>query len=224
MKNFWLLEWLCIPFKGRWYNPMDWWQIMRAVYNLSRLSDQVVTIFGGAGAYAEGKYTQWAYDIAGKCIENNISVITGGGPGIMSTANCGAYDMAKKLGIKKPMTLGIGVYGIDEDYKNPCAHVINLPHFFMRKWFLNLYSTGFIVLPGGIGTADELFEILNYIKTGKMKRVPVILVGKDYWHHLIQWYNHAIEYELIKEQFADLFVVTDDVNEAVSLLTTYRGQ
>ncbi|HRN78142.1 MAG TPA: TIGR00730 family Rossman fold protein [Candidatus Dependentiae bacterium] len=221
MKWFWLIEWACIPFKGRWYNPMDWWQILKATYYVSRLKDPIVTIFGGVGAYEEGKYTQWAYSIAQKCVENDMSVITGGGPGIMAAANCGAYDKAKELGISRLVSLGIGVYDVDPNYKNLCAPVVLLPYFFMRKWFLNNYASGFIVMPGGIGTAEELFEILNCMKTGKMKSAPIVLVGKNYWHHLIGWYNHAVEYELIKKQFIDLFIVTDDIDEAINLLIKY---
>jgi len=223
MKKFWLFEWLIIPFKGRWYNPLDWWHIIQVVYKISRLSDPIITIFGGSGAFAGGKYVQWTYDIASKATALGMSVITGGGPGIMSAGNCGAHEKAQELHIKRPVTLGIGVYGVDPDYVNPCAHVISLPYFFMRKWFLNRYASGFVVMPGGIGTADELFEILNYMKTGKIKHRPVILVGKKYWASLEDWYKHGLQEKFIHEEFKDLFVVTDDIDEVISLLQTYHG-
>src|SRR5436190_2003119 len=81
----------------------------------------------------------------------------------------------------------IGVHGVDEEFHNPCAHVIKVSTFFARKWLLIKYSSGFVLFPGGIGTVDELFEVLNAMKLSRLQRVPIILVGKEYWQPLFTW-------------------------------------
>lgn len=185
------------------------------VYRLSRLHQPIVSIFGGSRAYEAGKYTQWAQETAALCAENNLSVITGGGPGIMEAANCGAYEMQKS----KRWTLGVGIEGVHQEFVNRCAPKVMVSYFFIRKWLLIRYSCAFIFFPGGIGTADEFFELLNQINLGRLSKKPVILVGKNYWHHLIAWYDHAYERDLIPLPAEKVFVVTDDPAEAVALIT-----
>ncbi len=190
-------------------------QLMRGVYALSRLTQPSVAVFGGKGAYEEGKYAKLAYDLASKCAKEGMSVITGGGPGIMEAANCGAYEAASD---KKRCTIGIGVRDVDVDFVNECASVIRVDYFFARKWLLTRYVCGFVLFPGGVGTVNELFEVLDLIKLHKMKRVPVILVGSTYWKDLIAWYQHAFEYEFIHTPPNKTFIVTDDVDEAIRVL------
>ncbi len=192
-------------------------QLMRGVYRLSRLSHPSVAIFGGKGAYEEGKYAKLAYDLAAKCAQKGLSVITGGGPGIMEAANCGAYEASSN---KKRCTIGIGVRGVDVDFVNECAPVVRVDYFFARKWLLTRYTCAFVLFPGGIGTVNELFEVLDLIKLNKIKKVPVILVGSSYWKDLIAWYQHAHEYEFIRMPSNYAFIVTDDIDEAVRIITT----
>lgn len=189
-------------------------QLIFGVYRLSRLSQPMVSVFGGKAAYEDGKYAALAHDFAAMCAKNNISVITGGGPGIMEAANCGAYETANS----KKSTIGIGVRGVDVDFVNKCAPLILVDYFFTRKWLLTRYSCGFVLFPGGIGTMNELFEVLDLIKHGKIKHVPVVLVGISYWKDLIAWYEHAFEYEFIPLPSGNTFIVTDDITEAMRVI------
>jgi uncharacterized protein (TIGR00730 family) len=191
-------------------------QMAYGTYRLSQLVHPIVAIFGGTSAYESGKYADWAQQVGYECVKNNMSVVTGGGPGVMVAANCGASKAAPD---KRKWTLGIGVQGVDEQFANICAPLIMVDYFFVRKWLLTRYSCGFILFPGGIGTMDEFFEVLNLMKLGKMKRAPIVLVGSSYWKNLISWFEHAFEYELIAVSPQTIFVVTDDPLEAVRTVT-----
>ena len=119
MKWFWIKEQLVRQgalCKARW-------QLMRGLHKLSRLHGPIVSIFGGKGVGKENIYSEATYKLSGQLIEKGFSIITGGGPGIMAAANCGALDKAKSLGLKKMRTLGISVRGVDIGFKNPCADV-----------------------------------------------------------------------------------------------------
>lgn len=182
------------------------------VWHLSKLKRPIITVFGGAGAYEEGKYAQLAQDFGKKCAEHNLSVITGGGPGIMQAAECGAYSKSKKN------TLGIAVRGVDEEVVDVCGPLIRVDYFFSRKWLLTRYSSVFVLFPGGIGTMDEFFYVLNLVKHKQMDKLPIIFVGTNYWRSLIDWYTHAFEYEFITMPPQDAFTVTDDVDEVMKII------
>lgn len=211
MKRGWFFE----AMRAWWIACKSGAQIARGVYRLSRLSQPIVSVFGGRGAYEGGKYTLMAEEFARLAAQKGMSVITGGGPGIMEAANCGAYESASD---KKRATLGIGVKGVDDEFKNPCASVIKVENFFARKWLLTRYSCGFVLFPGGVGTMNEMFEVLDLIKLHRMDRVPIILIGSSYWKDLIEWYEHAYEYEFITLPVARAFIITDDVKEALEIL------
>lgn len=197
------------------------WELIKGKRHLSVLEGPMVTIFGGKHADEQMTASRNAFDVAAYLVEQGYSIVTGGGPGVMAAANCGAYNKAKELGKKGVWTSGIGVQGVDMDFKNPCADVYRTRQFFVRKQLLIYYSVGFVILPGGIGTMDELFELLNLIKTGKIKRVPVILLDTRYWHELIDWYEQAgIASGLISKENKELFVVTDDPAQVPHLMKT----
>ncbi len=191
------------------------WQMAYGTYRLSQLPQPLVSVFGGKGAYETGKYAAWAQQVGQACVEQQMAVITGGGPGIMEAANCGASKAAPD---KHPWTLGIGVRGIDEGFINGCTSLVMVDYFFVRKWLLTNYSSGFILFPGGIGTMDEFFEVLNLMKLGKMRRAPIVLIDRSYWKDLLKWFEHAFEYELIPMPPQSVFVVTDDPQEAVRIV------
>lgn len=181
-------------------------------YLLSRLEGPIITFFGGTEVAEKDWFAQQAYKLAYKFAEADYSVISGGGPGIMAAANCGAYDVHKG---KKLQTIGIGVQGVDEDFINPCATMIFARHFSVRKLLLIRYASAFVVFPGGIGTADELFDVLNLIKLKRIKQHPVILFGTAFWKPLMLWYEEsAMEKGVIKTQYKTLIHLTDDINDA----------
>lgn len=206
-------------FRVSYYAIRMSFQFLYGLYWINKLPNGIIAIFGGKHIGSESPYAVQAYDIANTLVKNNFSVITGGGPGIMLAANCGAKDQTTKKKLNKIHTLGISVHGVDTSFKNMCAPLIEFDFFFLRKWFLIRYSCGFIIFPGGIGTADEFFEVLNLIKTNHMKRVPIVLIGTQYWESLIHWFEQSgIEQGFILKKYRTLFEVTDNLDHAYSVI------
>lgn len=171
-----------------------------------------ISVFGSARLKPESKYYEMAVKTAELITDNGFGVITGGGPGIMEAGNKGAHNRGGKsvgLGIELPFEQGTN------DYVHP-KYEINFKYFFVRKVMFVKYAQAFIVFPGGFGTLDELFETLTLIQTNKIKRIPIVLVGSEYWNGLLDWVkNQLINDGLISPGDVDLFFVTDDHEEAV---------
>ena len=183
---------------------------------MSKLQKPFVSIFGGARLSQESPYAMKANELARRLVEHNVSVLTGGGPGVMRAANCGAV---KPTNGGKGKSVGIGVKDLGEG-RNPCVQeYFELNYFFARKWLLTRYSSAFIVFPGGFGTMDELAEVLTLIQTKKLAHVPIVLVGVDYWKPFMKWvHDSAISHDLIEKEDLKLFTVTDDMEEAFCLV------
>lgn len=196
------------------------WEFAIGSWRLSKLEAPFITIFGGKNIIETEEPAQRAHVIAAALVDHGYAVVTGGGPGIMVAANCGAQQKAIALNKKGLWTLGIGVRGVDTGYKNPCAPVYFTSNFFTRKHLLIYKSSGFVIFPGGIGTLDEFFEVLNLVKTGKIAPVPIILVDKQYWKPIIDWYyNSGIESGFILKEHAKLFAIADDPHEVCVFLS-----
>jgi len=196
------------------------WELMCSFIKLSKLRMPVITIFGGAKVDKEGDYAKKAYEIARKFVEHEVSVLTGGGPGIMDAANCGAASVHKEHKCRKSDTIGIAVSGIDAWFASECYYdTIRVSYFFMRKWLLIRYSVGFVIFPGGLGTMDELFDLLNLLKHHKIPEFPIILIGKEYWQPLLDFQDMALKKGFITDKrLAELFIVTDDVDDAFKIV------
>jgi uncharacterized protein (TIGR00730 family) len=171
-----------------------------------------VSIFGSARTANENQYYKIAEDCARMLTERGYGVISGGGPGIMEAANKGAFEAGGKsvgLNIDLPFEQFHNKY-IDRD------KILEFDYFFVRKVMFMKYSQGFIVLPGGFGTMDELFEALTLIQTGKVARFPIVLVGKEYWSGLMDWVkNTMLNVENnIKEDDLNLYRLVDTAEEA----------
>ncbi len=197
--------------------------LLVGMWRLTKVPQPAITIFGGSRITADSIYAKKASKIAELLALNKYSVITGGGPGIMEAANKGAYEAAKKLGIKKskvPRSVGISLTSFSKEIRNKYVNdMILMRHFFARKWLLVRYSIGYIVFPGGFGTLDELFEVLTLEQTSKMQKLPVILIGKHYWGPLIFWAKkRALIEGLITEQDLKLLHITSSVKEAVEII------
>jgi len=181
-----------------------------------------VTIFGSARTKPENKYYQIAEDIAYKLTQKGYGVITGGGPGIMEAGNKGA----KRGG---GPSVGINIVLPFEQTSNPYIdfdRVITFDYFFVRKVMFIKYSQGFVVLPGGFGTLDELFEALTLIQTKKIGRFPIVLIGTEYWSGLMDWIRNTV---LIKEKNINdedliLFRLVDSSDEAVSHIEQFYNK
>ena len=164
-----------------------------------------VSIFGSARIKPNTKYYKMTEEIAKKITEMGFGVITGGGPGIMEAGNKGAKENGGKS-----IGLNIELYSMDFDY------------FFIRKLMFIKYSQGFIVMPGGFGTLDELSEALTLIQTGKIGRFPIVLLGSEFWSGLLDWFrNTLLEMKLISEENFSLFRVVDTADEAVAHIKAF---
>lgn len=196
-------------------------ELVEGFEKLSRIGP-CVSIFGSARTHYNDKYYRLAEDIAFKLTQNGYGVITGGGPGIMEAANRGAKrGNGKSVGInidlpfeQRPNTF------IDSD------KLITFDHFFVRKVMFMKYAQGFIVLPGGFGTFDELFEAITLIQTRKIGKFPIILVGKKYWSGLIKWINEEMlaEEHNISPEDLNLFTLVDTSDEAVECIVQFYSR
>lgn len=178
-----------------------------------------VSIFGSARTKPDDKYYQLTEKIAYKITQAGYGVITGGGPGIMEAGNKGAHlggGVSAGLNIDLPFEQHFNPY-IDSD-KN-----LQFDYFFVRKVMFVKYSQGFVVMPGGFGTLDELFEAITLIQTHKNARFPIILVGSDFWGGLIDWIKKVLleENNNISPEDMDLFKVVDHEDEVIEILNNF---
>lgn len=202
----------------------DLWSVFKIMgefvdgYDKMMLVGPCVSIFGSARLKKNNKYYKMAVKTAKMISENGFGVITGGGPGIMEAANKGAKEAGGKsvgLGIDLPHEQGLN------NYVHP-KYEINFKYFFVRKVMFVKYAQGFIVFPGGFGTLDELFEALTLIQTNKIDRIPIVLIGKDYWEGLTTWIEKKLVTDgLISAEDTDLFMVTDNYEEAVEYVCNF---
>lgn len=217
-------------FEDRDWNEIqtsDSWSIFKVmaefVEGYSKLSriGPCVSIFGSARTKPDNKYFQLAEDIAFKLTKCGYGIITGGGPGIMEAGNMGAKKGNGKsvgLNIDLPFEQSANLF-IDPD------KLISFEHFFVRKVMFVKYAQGFIVLPGGFGTLDELFEAITLIQTQKIGRFPIILVGSEYWKGLLDWIKNVILKEKnINEKDLDLIQIVDTSDEAVDKINEFYAQ
>lgn len=177
-----------------------------------------ISIFGSARVKPGSEYYELAVKAAEAISDNGFGIITGGGPGVMEAANKGAFNSDGKsvgLGIELPKEQGVNRY-VSPNY------VINFKYFFVRKVMFVKYAQGFIVLPGGFGTLDELFETITLIQTEKIMKIPIVLIGKEYWQGLVEWIQEKlIENGYIHENDMDIFYLTDDVDDAVQYICDF---
>nr|WP_202387800.1 TIGR00730 family Rossman fold protein [Nocardioides flavescens] len=208
--------------------PTDWvhtdpWRVLRIqaefVEGFGALAElgPAIAVFGSARTPADHPTYAVAEQLGAKLVAAGFAVITGGGPGAMEAANKGASEaggMSVGLGIELPFESGL----------NDWADIgINFRYFFARKTMFVKYSQGYVVMPGGLGTLDELFEALTLVQTQKVTRFPIALIGVDYWSGLIGWLRDtALADGKISQADLDMMVVTDDVDEAVALMTAAR--
>jgi len=218
-------------FKQRDWNELktqDSWQIFKImaefVDGFEKLGSigPCVSIFGSARTEPGSKYYQLAEDIAFKLTQQGYGVITGGGPGIMEAANLGAKKgKGRSVGINidLPFEQSANLF-IDPD------KLITFKHFFVRKVMFMKYSQGFIVLPGGFGTFDELFEAITLIQTDKIGRFPIVLAGGDYWKGLIDWVKDVMlnREKNVSPEDMDIFTLVNTSDEAVEVIDQFYSK
>lgn len=174
-----------------------------------------ITVFGSARFKEDHVYYKKAYEVGKKLAESGVTVLTGGGPGIMEAANRGAFENGG-------ISVGCNIELPFEQNANPYMHRwVTIKYFFVRKVLLVKYSFAFVVMPGGMGTMDEFFETLTLIQTGIIKDFPVVLMGKDYFQPLLDMLNRMLSEGTISEQDLQLLLVTDDIEEANRYIQDY---
>ncbi len=178
-----------------------------------------ISIFGSARTHADNKYYQIGVELAEKLASAGYGVITGGGPGIMEAANKGAQQGGGKsvgLNIDLPFEQNYNPY-IDQE------HNLEFDYFFVRKVIFVKYAQAFVILPGGFGTLDELFEALTLIQTKKINQRPVVLVGKEYWGGLIEWIKKVMleEEHNISASDMQMFSLVDTAEEAYNYIDDF---
>jgi len=178
-----------------------------------------VSIFGSARTKPEDKYYKLAESVAKGIVEAGYGVITGGGPGIMEAGNKGAHlggGTSVGLNIELPFEQHDNPY-IDSDKS------LDFDYFFVRKVMFVKYSQGFVVMPGGFGTLDELFEAITLIQTHKIEKFPIILVGTDFWEGLFGWIKATLldKYGNISAKDLDLIHLVDSVDEVIEILDSF---
>jgi uncharacterized protein (TIGR00730 family) len=169
-----------------------------------------VTVFGSARFHETHQYYQLARDVGGRLAGMGFTVMTGGGPGIMEAANRGARDAGGR-------SVGCNITLAHEQFPNPYLdRYVTCHYFFVRKVLLFKYSYAFVVLPGGLGTMDELTEALTLIQTGKIRQFPVVLMGVSYWQLFTDLLKEMVAHGTVSATDLDLFLVTDSVTDAMA--------
>ncbi len=173
-----------------------------------------VTVFGSARAKEGDQGYEMAREIGRRLAKAGFAVITGGGPGVMEAANRGCQEGGG-------LSIGCNIELPHEQYLNPYVDLgVEFRYFFVRKTMFVKYADAFVILPGGLGTLDELAEALTLIQTGKIRHFPVVLVGTAYWAGLIDWFRTTmLPAGTIWDADLELFQLTDDIDEVIRLVT-----
>jgi len=217
------------------FNPKSWnetktndsWAVFKVMSEMVEGFEKMskigpcVTIFGSARTKPNTHYYQMAEEIAYLLTKKGFGVITGGGPGIMEAGNKGAHFSGGK-------SVGLNIDLPFEQSSNPFIDndkLLTFNYFFVRKLMFMKYSQGYIAMPGGFGTLDELFEAITLIQTNKMVRFPIALVGKDYWEGWIDWLkNTMLAAGNIKEEDLNIFTLVDSAEEAVQHICNFYNK
>jgi len=190
------------------------WQFIKGFRTL-HFCGPCITVFGSARFKEDHPYYEAARQFGKLIAGSGFTTMTGGGPGIMEAANRGAFENGG-------MSIGCNIQLPFEQKPNPyVTKSITFEHFFVRKVLLTKYSYAFIIMPGGFGTMDELFETLTLIQTKTITQFPVVLFGKAYYNELWEYLQHMAKNGAINNEDLSLVLLTDDVNEAMQHIFTY---
>lgn len=174
-----------------------------------------ITVFGSARFKEDHEYYKKAYEVGKRLAENGVTVVTGGGPGIMEAANRGAFENGG-------FSVGCNIRLQHEQKPNPYMHRwVTIKYFFVRKVLLVKYSFAFVVMPGGVGTLDEFFETLTLIQTGIIQDFPVVIIGKEYFAPLRDMLSKMVEQKTISETDLNLVLFIDDIDEGITYIRDY---
>ena len=202
----------------------DVWRIFRVISDFTDAFEDLddvglaVSIFGSARVDENDFYYKKTVELAKKLSLEGYAIITGGGPGIMEAANRGASEA-------KGVSVGLNIELPHEQKMNPYVSIpLDFKYFFTRKVTFMKYAVSFVVMPGGFGTMDELFESLVLKQTNKIGEFPVVLFGKEFWTPLIDFMLNLKKLDYISESDLKLFKLTDDIDEAVAYIKSETGK
>ena len=181
-----------------------------------------VSIFGSARTKPDHEFYKLTEEVAKKIVEHGYGIITGGGPGVMEAGNKGAH-------LAGGTSVGLNIHLPFEQHDNPYIDSdknINFDYFFVRKVMFVKYSQGFVVMPGGFGTLDELFEAITLIQTNKIDKFPIILVGRDFWSGLVDWVRTTLldSFQNISAGDIDILQVVDTADEVIEILDKFYDE
>ncbi|MBK8723526.1 MAG: TIGR00730 family Rossman fold protein [Saprospiraceae bacterium] len=181
-----------------------------------------ISIFGSARTKPDNPHYKMAVKIASRLTEEGYGIITGGGPGIMEAGNKGA---ALNNGVSLGLNIDLPFEQNHNPYIDPDKN-LNHRYFFIRKVMFVKYAQAFVVMPGGFGTLDELFEVLTLIQTKKVSKVPIILVGTSFWSGMKEWIKTVMleQYQNVNPDDMNLFFLTDDVEDIVKIINNFYGE
>ncbi len=190
-----------------------------AAFEVLKKYPKRVTFFGSARLSPHYKSYQWARELASDLSDDGFAILTGGGGGIMEAGNRGAIE-------DKHVSIGFNITLPHEQHLNEyTSDHLTFDYFFTRKVMMTFYSHGFVCFPGGFGTLDEMFEIITLIQTGKMPRVPVVLIGKKFWKPLDKFIRkHMLKNGLVSPGDQRLYVITDDLRYARKIINEDYGK
>jgi len=206
-------------------NQEDLWRVFRImaefVEGFEKMSNikPSVAVFGSARTKPSDKCYKMTVKVSKELTKKGFGIITGGGPGIMEAANKGAKEV-------NGSSTGVNIELPHEQYSNAYVDkdkLLNFRYFFVRKVMFFKYSQGYVIMPGGFGTIDEFFEVLTLIQTGKTKKVPVVVMGVEYWKPLMNWVkDYMAKFKYIEDFDMDLFKLTDDPKEAAEIIYQFH--
>jgi hypothetical protein len=204
------------------FTQQDPWRMFRImaefVEGFEALADcnPAVSVFGSARVTPDHGDYQKAEAIARQLAREGFSIITGGGPGVMEAANKGAFEAGGR-------SVGLNIELPREQSPNPFSNIrVSFRYFFERKVMFVKYASGFVILPGGFGTLDELFESITLIQTGKIRPFPVVLVGRTYWSGLVAWIRDVMmQDQMISETDLAILRVVDTAEEAIAVINEF---
>jgi len=193
----------------------DVWRLFRVLSDLTDAFDELddippaVSIFGSAREKPGNYYYEKAIEISKGLSEKGYAIITGGGPGIMEAANKGAK-----------ISVGLNIELPHEQVTNPYVKIsLKFRYFFTRKLTFLKYSVATVMMPGGFGTLDELSEVLTLVQTQRMSKIPIVFFGREFYKPLLDFYDNMLEMNYISPEDKNLYLVTDDVEEAVEYIS-----
>jgi len=211
------------PYIANDFKDQDTWRMFRIIsefvegFEALRGIRPAVTLFGSARSLLNSKDYQLARETANRLSKKGFTIVTGGGPGVMEAANHGAHDAGGR-------SVGCNIELPFEQKSNPYVNLpINFHYFFIRKVMFLRYASAVVVLPGGFGTMDELFETLTLVQTHKIDPFPIILMDRKYWAGLMDWIKGTLlaDRKYIEKSDLNIFHVVDKPEEAVKIITDY---